>query len=213
LRFSSDDLHDLAGNRRKLDFFGGKCLIIAELVHDTDVVAWGEIQHSLRHRVGGVKIKVILISRMDHQVSSLGTEEALRLSALHEEEYWYFFRVLAFGSANPYDHHPDLASVAKEILTESAGSFIMGSTVCSVLRANMNIQFWRRVLWSIRKSIHVHRLVFGEDPRDRYSKNKCISYFHILRPDGPVSFLLQQIQGKVFGAGELFKRDKTRGCA
>jgi hypothetical protein len=34
-----------------------------------------------------------------------------RLTRLRREEYWYFFRVLAFGSANPYDQHPDLASI------------------------------------------------------------------------------------------------------
>jgi hypothetical protein len=204
LRFSSVDLHDLARNRRKLDFPGGKCLIIAELVHDTDVVAWSEIQHSLRHRAGGVKIKVILTSRMDRQVSSLGTEEALRLSALHEEEYWYFFRVLAFGSANPYDHHPGLASVAKEIVTESAGSFMMGSMLCGVLRANMNIQFWRRVLWSIRKSIHVHRLFFGGDPRDDpCSGKKCLSYFHSSRPDGPVFFCYNRYKTRSLVQGGL----------
>jgi hypothetical protein len=45
------------------------------------------------------------------QVSSLGTGDVVRLTRLRREEYWYFFRVLAFGSANPYDQHPDLASI------------------------------------------------------------------------------------------------------
>jgi hypothetical protein len=79
-----------------------------ELAHEEDVAAWGKLYRFLRRGAHGSSSKVILISRME-QVS--GTGDVVRLTRLRREEYWYFFRVLAFGSANPYDQHPDLASI------------------------------------------------------------------------------------------------------
>jgi hypothetical protein len=131
LNFKSHDLHNLLSNgggamvdyRRKKKLLcpsTGKSLIVVDLVQDTDEMAWDKIYDSLRHVAGGSSNKVILISTKD-PVSSLGTVQALRLTRLHEEEYWYFFRVLAFGSANPFEHHPDLAAIGKEIATEIDG--------------------------------------------------------------------------------------------
>ncbi|XP_062208789.1 uncharacterized protein LOC133910297 [Phragmites australis] len=89
LRLSGDDLKNL-GNNNALDSCRklGRFLIVVELVHDTDEVAWGKIYHALGHRASGSK--AILISRMD-QVSSMGTTQTLRLTRLQQEEYWYFF--------------------------------------------------------------------------------------------------------------------------
>ncbi|TVU22435.1 hypothetical protein EJB05_32129, partial [Eragrostis curvula] len=146
-------------------------LIVVELVQDTDEVAWDKIHNSLRHRAG----KAILISVKD-RVSRLGTVQAIRLTRLHQEEYWYFFRVLAFGRADPFDHHPDLASIGKEIAAELDGYLMLTIVVTRVLRANMNVQFWRRALRYIRRSNQMRLLVFGEDQRD-ISKRRFCPYF------------------------------------
>ncbi|TVU22440.1 hypothetical protein EJB05_32134, partial [Eragrostis curvula] len=87
---------------KKLCLSDGRSLIVVEIVEDVDVMAWGNLNNLLSCEVHSCS-KVILISRREH-VSSLGTVEAVRLARLHDEEFWYFFRVLAFGSANPYDH-------------------------------------------------------------------------------------------------------------
>ncbi|XP_062233771.1 uncharacterized protein LOC133930986, partial [Phragmites australis] len=206
LRFSSDDLNNLANDsesytrRKLLGPSDGRSLIVVELVHDTDVVAWGKLYHSLRHGADGSK--VILISRMD-RVSSLGTVQALRLTRLHREEYWYYFRVLAFGSANPYDHHPDLASIAKEIATEIDGSFMIASTITNVLRANMTTKCWLRALGSIRRSIQMHILVFGEDPRDTQSRKRYLSYFHSFSHDGPPIFCYNRYTTRSLMQGDM----------
>ncbi|WVZ71763.1 hypothetical protein U9M48_020308 [Paspalum notatum var. saurae] len=121
LHLSSDDIKNLAnGNTlddsfRKLGLSDGRFLIVMELVNETDEVAWRKVYNSLRHLAIGRK--VILISEME-QVSSLGTVQALTLTFVTQEEHWYLFRVLAFGSANPYDHHQDLSSIAKDIARE-----------------------------------------------------------------------------------------------
>lgn len=178
LHFRSVDLNNLVAsdgtmdNCSKLIPSNGRFLIVVELAHETDELAWDKLYRSLCRRLSNSK--AILISGMS-QVSDLGTVPALRLTRLHEEEYWYFFRVLAFESTNPYDHHPDLASIAKEIATEIDGYLMITSVVTRVLRANMNSQFWRRALWYIRKSKQMCTIVFGEDPD--ISKRRFCPYF------------------------------------
>ncbi|XP_062224991.1 uncharacterized protein LOC133923732 [Phragmites australis] len=205
LCYRSGDLNNIANdvvmdNFRKLCPSDGRILIAVDLVHDTDEVAWGKMYSSLYHEAGGSK--AILISGMD-QVSSLGTTPALRMTRIQKEEYWYFFKVLAFGSANPYDHHPDLASIAKEIATEIAGYFMITSIVTRVLRSNMNVQFWRRLLGYIRRSIQMHILVFKEDPRDMSNKTFC-PYFYSFH-DGSLIFCYNryEIAGSMRQGGML----------
>ncbi|CAL4977051.1 unnamed protein product [Urochloa decumbens] len=192
LRFSSDELRDLANdngmdNQKKFGPSQGRSLIVVELVHQIDVDAWVKLYQSLC--LGEDGSKIILISRMD-RVSSLGTVQALKLTCLlHEEEYWYFFRVLAFGSANPYDHHPDLlASTGKEIAAELGGSLAMAGLITRVLRANLNAQFWGRVLGSIRKSIQTHIHVFGEHPWVTQSSKRYLTYLYGFSQDSPPIF-------------------------
>lgn len=199
LRLRGEDLSDVVaaandgsdnGNhhRKLLDLSdGGRCLMTLELDHEKDVVAWGKIYHSLlRHGAHGGS-KVVLISRMD-TIASFGTAEAVRLARLRQHEYWYFFRVLAFGSASPYDHHPDLASIGSEIATEIDGYFTVTSIITMMLRGNLNKHFWRRTLWWIRKSMRTHALVFGEDPRHSKSRTGALSCSHTFRHDGALVF-------------------------
>ncbi|CAL4964396.1 unnamed protein product [Urochloa decumbens] len=210
LHLSSDDLKDLVNDTytdNHSKFLGpscGRCMIIVvELVHDSDVVAWGKLYRILLYH-GVESSKVILTSKMDC-VSSLGTVQALRLTRLREEEHWYFFRVLAFGSANPYDHHPDLASIAKEIAMEigGCGSLMTTRTVAMVLRGNLNAQFWSRALGSIRKSIQMHIHVFGEDPREIHSSKRFLSYFLSFRQDSPLMFCYNRYKTRSTLQGDM----------
>ena len=166
VHFNGDDLNNLANDSTMVNWRSspseGRSLIVIELVRDSDEAAWKRLYPSMCRAGSGSK--VILISRMD-QVSSLGTVQALRLEWLHQEEYWYFFKVLAFGSANPCDEHPKLVPIAKKIATEISGDFIGVSLVSRLLRANLNAQFWHQVLGFVRKSIQVDTLVFGEGAR------------------------------------------------
>ncbi|TVU22438.1 hypothetical protein EJB05_32132, partial [Eragrostis curvula] len=206
--FSSDDLNDLvvADKHKKLCLSDGRSLIVVEIVEDVDVMAWGKLNNLLSREVHSCS-KVILISRMD-QVSILGTVEAVRLARLHDEEFWYFFRVLAFGSANPYDH-PGLASIANEIAKWINGSFMGAHTIISVLRANMDVRFWRRALGYIRKSMQMNILVYGEDPRDRHCSKGYLSYFHSWNHDGPLLFCYNRYTTKSLTLGDMSGMIKT----
>ncbi|KAJ1295975.1 hypothetical protein BS78_01G263600 [Paspalum vaginatum] len=113
--------------------------------------------------------KVIIISRLEKLIR-FGTVDPIRINSFSREEYSYLFKVLAFGSANPMDH-PQLALVGKELATVFQGSLVMLNVYASVLRSNMNVQFWTRVLELFRVIIHNNLARFGEHPKTLLEKD------------------------------------------
>ncbi|KAF0895885.1 hypothetical protein E2562_016608 [Oryza meyeriana var. granulata] len=59
--------------------------------------------------MAGTGIKVVVIGRTE-SIAKFGTTQPIRVKRLSEEEYWYYFKALAFGSMDP-DEHPKLASL------------------------------------------------------------------------------------------------------
>jgi hypothetical protein len=108
----------------------GRSLAVIELPWDIDREAWRRLYYS-------------------EEVAALGTTKALKLKALPQEAYWYFYKALAFGSANP-DEQPKLASLAMEIAELLDGAFLAGNIVASLMRANLNADFWLRLLQCLR---------------------------------------------------------------
>jgi len=74
------------------------------------------------------------------------------LDLLSREAYWYFFKVMAFGSTNPADH-PELASIVMEIAAGLERSFVGAHVICGFLRANMQRRFWNKILQCQRNNI------------------------------------------------------------
>ncbi|TVU35281.1 hypothetical protein EJB05_17165 [Eragrostis curvula] len=116
--------------------------------------------------------KIIVTSRSE-SILRLGTSEPIRVKFLSQEAYWYFFKVMAFGSTNP-DEHPELASIAMEISADMDGSFLSANIVSRMLRANFHAQFWRKILELQRDYIQRHLLLFGEHPHTLVMKNQPI---------------------------------------
>jgi hypothetical protein len=75
---------------------------------------------------------------------------------------WYFFKLSAFGSADP-DEHPKLASVAMDMAVEARGSF-MAAMVSADLS---NRQLWYKVLATARHNMQKNLMLFGESPPPR----------------------------------------------
>uniref|UniRef100_K4A194 Disease resistance N-terminal domain-containing protein n=1 Tax=Setaria italica TaxID=4555 RepID=K4A194_SETIT len=72
----------------------------------------------------------------------------------HKRAYWYFFKALVFGSANP-EEQPRLASIAMAIFDEYfdqdvykafAGPFIYLNKTAMGLKSSVNAQNWNRIL-------------------------------------------------------------------
>jgi hypothetical protein len=134
-------------------------LVVIELVGDVDEGVWKRLLHSYE-RCMTPGSKIIITSRSE-KTTSLGTTEALRLNYLSKEAYWYFFRMLVFGSTNP-EEHPKLKSIAMEMVREMCGSFIFAYDIAALLRAKLSARFWYRVLRHLREQRQKNIMLLGE---------------------------------------------------
>eukprot|EP00267_Zea_mays_P053485 XP_020406615.1 uncharacterized protein LOC109945195 [Zea mays] len=123
--------------------------------------------------------KIVVTSRLE-KIAALGTTEALRLEALSREAYWYVFKSLVFGAADPGDQ-PKLASLGKQIVELLDGSFVAGNIVASLMRANMSAGFWLRVLHCLRDYTRKHLLMFGERPSHLRQKGETVKLWRMAR--------------------------------
>lgn len=128
----------------------------------TDERECRQLYSSMSHLPPGSK--VIVTSRSDN-ILKLGTTGGIRLNFLSQEAYWYFFKVIAFGSTNP-DDHPELASIAMEIAEELDSRSFLSANLCGgCLRGNMDSQFWRKILELERNHVVRNIRHFGERPQ------------------------------------------------
>ncbi|XP_066354648.1 uncharacterized protein [Miscanthus floridulus] len=106
--------------------------------------------------------KVIICSRSD-EISRFGTAPPLRVEYLTQEAYWYFFKDLAFGSANPKEE-PKLASMAMEIAACISSSFIAANSIARILRTNFSAEFWRMCVSWVKGIRLRDGRIFGAHP-------------------------------------------------
>ncbi|TKW16501.1 hypothetical protein SEVIR_5G303166v4 [Setaria viridis] len=149
----------------------GRSLVVMELADGLviDERECRKLYSSASHMPPGSK--VIVTSRSDN-ILKLGTTGAIRLDFLSQEAYWYFFKVIAFGSTNP-DDHPELASIAMEIAEELDRSFLSANLYGGFLRGNMDSRFWRRILELERTHVERSIIHFGERPQTLLRKNQA----------------------------------------
>uniref|UniRef100_A0A8R7K347 NB-ARC domain-containing protein n=2 Tax=Triticum urartu TaxID=4572 RepID=A0A8R7K347_TRIUA len=88
-----------------------RLLVVIELLGDVDEEAWKRLLHSAESCMT-CGSKIIVTSRSEKMIR-FGTAEAIKLSCLSEEAYWYFFKMLVFGSTDPEEHPRVLRSFRK----------------------------------------------------------------------------------------------------
>lgn len=157
------------------DVSDGRRLIVMELAGDMDEEAWGRFSSWASSM--STRSKIIITSRSD-KIARLGTTEPLRLDHLPPEAYWQFFKMLAFGSADP-DEHPRLASMAMEIAMEQRQCFVGGYIVAGLLRDNLSAPFWRAVLQRVRAYKRRHLLLFQEHPNMLTRRDEPVYYWRL----------------------------------
>ncbi|GJN01643.1 hypothetical protein PR202_ga18923 [Eleusine coracana subsp. coracana] len=140
----------LSGVRRILDEprFGAavRSLLVFEYPYPVNESAWPTLLASSNLAEGS---KVLFTCCDVNFARSIGTAEPVVLRPLPEEEFWYYFKALALGGADPRDH-PRITAVGRDIsrhLTKS--TFLDARLLGTVLRANFDARFWRRVLAAI----------------------------------------------------------------
>ncbi|CAN6222829.1 unnamed protein product [Urochloa humidicola] len=152
----------------------GRSLVILELAYD---FVLDERQCKKLYSSAGSHMppgsKVIITSRSENIVKLGTTRAIIRLDFLAQEAYWYFFKVLAFGSTNP-EEHPELASIAMEIAEMLDRSFMGANIICGLLRANIDARFWRKILALQRNHVERNTLRFGEHPHSLLQKSRAV---------------------------------------
>uniref|UniRef100_A0ACD5T866 Uncharacterized protein n=1 Tax=Avena sativa TaxID=4498 RepID=A0ACD5T866_AVESA len=147
-----------------------RSLVVIELLGDVDEGGWKRMFHTFeRFMTHGSKI---IITSRSEKVVSLGTTKAIELNYLSKEAYWYFFKMLVFGSTDPENQPPKLTSIAMELALEMRGSFLFAHVAAALLRANPSARFWCRVLRHAREHMRKNTLLFGECP-DNESRFVC----------------------------------------
>ncbi|OEL12965.1 hypothetical protein BAE44_0026019 [Dichanthelium oligosanthes] len=126
----------------------GRHLLVIKNTYEVAIseAAWVSLCASLRSTAPGSKI--IVVSENDG-VAGLGTTAAMRVKPLPREEFWYFFRSLAFGGNDPGEH-PELAALGRQIAAALHGSFFGAKVLSGLLRMNLSARFWRAVLDVVR---------------------------------------------------------------
>jgi hypothetical protein len=144
-----------------------RSLVVIELLEDVDEGAWNRLlQTSEKYMAHGSKI---IITSRSEKIVSVGTTEAIKLRCLSKEAYWYFFKILVFGSTDP-EEHPKLTSIAMELALEMCGSFIFANVTATLLRANSSARFWCRVLRQAREFTQNYNFALGEYHEDHMSR-------------------------------------------
>ncbi|KAL6647736.1 hypothetical protein ACP70R_015173 [Stipagrostis hirtigluma subsp. patula] len=149
-----------------------RSLVIIEFSEDVREVAWNTFYSSFGASLGRGS-KVIVTSR-SKKVKTFGTTQALVLNFLPPEAYWYFFKILTFGSTYSGDH-PKLESIGMEIARGLKGSFVGANMTSGILRNNFVPQHWWMFLGQFRRSIQRNLSLFGENPYDLARKGKPIT--------------------------------------
>lgn len=133
-------------------------LVIIEIDGDMEEGTWSRL-YSASKRCAEDGTKIIISSQSD-RIARFGTTRAVKVEYLRQEQYWYFFKSLAFGSTDP-EEEPTLAAVAMQMAQRLNGSFIAGSIVASMLRANFSMKFWRMALSCVKEVSQRYSFIFG----------------------------------------------------
>uniref|UniRef100_J3N697 Uncharacterized protein n=1 Tax=Oryza brachyantha TaxID=4533 RepID=J3N697_ORYBR len=184
LFFTEDDLNigELSVNSKASP---GKHLFVIEFIWDVDEAAWTKFQSYLQN-TKATGIKVVVLSRTE-DIAKFGTSQPIRLKRLSEEEYWYYFKALAFGSMDP-DEHPRLASLAMQLAAEMKGAFLAATVFGQLLRDNPSTEFWETILLSLREVAQKHLSAIGAHPIDLFDRNIPVDFPRI-------AFVGNQVQG------------------
>uniref|UniRef100_A0A0D9VGP0 Disease resistance N-terminal domain-containing protein n=1 Tax=Leersia perrieri TaxID=77586 RepID=A0A0D9VGP0_9ORYZ len=142
-------------------------LSVIELADDTDEETCRRILHSLKGDVMPPVTKIIITSRSE-KIATFGTTEALQLDFLQKEAHWYFFKTISFGGTNP-EEEPKLASICMEIAVLLGGSFIGINMIGGILRSNVCVQFWYRLLERMKAITDRHFRLLGQHLQDAYA--------------------------------------------
>ncbi|CAD6227042.1 unnamed protein product [Miscanthus lutarioriparius] len=175
-----------AKKRTSSDHWTRRMLLVVEVAGiDLDDDVWNRLYSASKHWMP-MGSKIILTSR-SVKVAKLGTTQALTLKPLSNEAYWYFFRTLAFGSADPTLSHPRFINLAMETATALNGSMTIANAIARMMRDSFDAHFWGKLAAFMRLQFQKNVSRFGEHPYDLISQNKPV-YFGRMRSEQMICY-------------------------
>lgn len=170
----------------------GRLLAVLEVAGDLDQELWERLRSRCAETEPGSK--VIITSRSD-EIAKLGTTtHALTLKHLHREAYWYFFKVITFGSTDPELAHPRFMRLAMEIAETLDGNLMSANITARLLRSNFSVHVWCRVLNFLRGYVEKHLSRCGEHPNDLLKYPMGPTYFGRMQRPAEDILVLDQYQ-------------------
>ena len=127
-----------------------RCLFIVEFALNVDQESWGMFYRRASNLMKGSGSKIVIISSL-REAEKLGTKSPMILRNLEPEQFWYFFKAIAFGSTNPKEH-PRLLSIGMQINAAIDGGFPRGQWYGGVLRENLDVHTWSLLLSFAKKA-------------------------------------------------------------
>ena len=143
--------------------FGVKMLVVIEFASDVGDDDWKKF-HSLVTRMGRGS-KIIIVSRLQ-RLARFGSVKPIFLSAMSYDELRYLFKTLSFGSEDPAEH-PQLVQIADEFAKNfhgTEGSLVATNAYADVLRRNLDVKFWRRILDKGMRMVKRNLAIYGMHP-------------------------------------------------
>ncbi|KAF8658356.1 hypothetical protein HU200_006960 [Digitaria exilis] len=100
---------------------------------------------------------VIVTTRFPEVAKMVGMSNCLmELGGLGAQDFMRFFEACAFGYQQPWEDHPELSDIGTKIVNKLKGSPLAAKTVGKLLRNQLTLQHWRRVLeskeWELQTS-------------------------------------------------------------
>jgi hypothetical protein len=155
-------------------------LIIIELPEDIDEVTWKSLYLAYAsHVTRGSKI---IITSRSSKIVEFGTTQSLVLSYLTPEAFWYFFKVLTFGSADP-ELQPELVPIAMKLGMGINQCFVAANMFGGLLQSNLNAQFWHRAVKFAGLHVQANTSKFGEHPNALLRKNRPVYFQRVTNND------------------------------
>ncbi|XP_072964084.1 putative disease resistance protein RGA4 isoform X1 [Typha angustifolia] len=108
-------------------------------------VLWKKVFAPLSNGSRGSKI--LVTTRTDKVAQLLGTIVSEPLKGLVGEEYWSLFKKHAFGDQDE-NQHPKLKEIGTQIAERLMGLPLAAKVVGQLLKANLNIEKWNKILES-----------------------------------------------------------------
>ncbi|KAL6644241.1 hypothetical protein ACP70R_015849 [Stipagrostis hirtigluma subsp. patula] len=131
-----------------------RCLFVIEFASSVEVESWRIFYHRASSLMKGTGSKIVIISSLK-EAAKMGTTRPINLMRLPSEQFWYFFKAIAFGSSDPKEH-PRLLSLGMQIATAIDAGFVRAQIYGRFLRENLEEDAWSYVLSYVKKTLKGH---------------------------------------------------------